>query len=66
MRRILHQWAIGLVACWDVSLDGGGLMQDMAKGRRKRAEGRRFITATWSFGPLKQVLTFMVTAITAR
>jgi hypothetical protein len=24
----------------------------IAEGRSKRAEGRRFITATWSFGPL--------------
>ncbi len=32
--------------------------------QKQRAEGRRFLTSTWSFGPLKKVLTFMVTAIT--
>jgi hypothetical protein len=35
----------------------------IAKGRRHRAEGKRFITGTWLFQPLKKVLTFMATAI---
>jgi hypothetical protein len=38
-------------------------MTGIAKGRRQKAEGRRqkaegLITGTWSFGPLKKVVTF--------
>jgi hypothetical protein len=37
----------------------------IAKGRRKRAEGRRFITGTWSFQSLNLSSTFMAIAIEA-
>jgi hypothetical protein len=36
----------------------------IAKGRRQKAF--MFITGTWSFEPLKKVLTFMAAAISAK
>ncbi len=37
----------------------------IAKGSYAEADGRKFITGTWLFQPLKKVLTFMATAIPA-
>jgi hypothetical protein len=34
--------------------------------RGQKAEGRRFISSTWSQEPLKKILTFRATAIDAK